>query len=359
MKRHLAVGMLLQGVVTSIFAQSSVTLYGSIDNGLTYVNNLGGHSSVMFQSGISKDNSLGFTGVEDLGDGMTALFKIENGFSSTTGALGQGGLMFGKQAYVGLAQNSVGQITLGRQYDFTILLDPYMSCFTCGIYSVENADLDRASGERLNNSAQFRSADFKGFTFGTMYAFGQGAGALTTNAGRAISANAKYTHGPFSAIVVYTDINGAPIRAGSLGVPTVLGVPVQSSTTLTVDKQRIVAVGALYELGAWTPSVTYSNTELKLGATTATDQILRLGTTYRVRPDVLLAGQLSADRFQQARWYTINTGFHYFLSKRTDLYFDVAAQRATGPGTKASVFLTAPSSTNSQFVSHAGIKHVF
>ncbi|MFL9959374.1 porin [Paraburkholderia nemoris] len=359
MKRYVVVGMLLQSIVSSASAQSSVTLYGSVDNGLTYVNNMGGHSSVLFQTGISKDNSLGFTGVEDLGGGMTAMFKLENGFSSTTGALEQGGLLFGKQAYVGLGESNIGQITLGRQYDFTILLDPYMACFNCGIYSVENADLDRVSGERLNNSAQFRSADFKGFTFGTMYAFGQGAGSLTTNAGRAISADAKYTRGPFSAILVYTDINGAPLRAGSLGAPTVLGVPMQSSTTLTVDNQRILAIGALYQFGAWTPSFSYSNTQLKLGRHTATDQILRGGTTYQVRPDILLAGQLSADRFQQSRWYTLNLGFDYLLSKSTDIYIDLAAQRATGAGTVASVFLTAPSSTNSQLVSHIGFKHKF
>jgi len=341
------------------FSQSSVTLYGSIDEGVTYVNNMGGHSLVAAKDGIARSNGVGFTGTEDLGNGMSALFKLETGFSVSTGALGQGGLMFGKQAYVGLGKDDAGQVTLGRQYDFTALLARYMPCLTCGIYSAENADIDRAAGERLNNSIAAQSVSFGGLKFGTMYAFGQSASTLTTNAGRAISADIQYSHGPFSAIAVLTDINGALFSAGLLGAPTVLGSRVQSSSTTLLVDQRIAAVGASYKFGAWTPSFTYSNTQLKDGAATSTDQLLRVGTTYAVTPSVLLAGQLTADRFEESRWYTVNCGVDYFLSKQTDVYIDLAAQRATGAGTVASILLSAPSSTHSQLLSRVGIHHLF
>jgi outer membrane protein OmpU len=360
MKKSLLIGLLISLSCGKAFSQSSVTLYGSIDDGVTYVNNAGGHSSIGLKDGISQPNGLGFTGTEDLGDGMSAIFKLQDTFSANTGAALQGGLLFGNQAYLGLTNSDVGQITLGRQFDYTVLLEQYMPCLSCGIYSVENADIDRASAEQLNDSIAAQSVSFGGLKFGAMYAFGQGESASSTNAGRAISADIQYNQGPFSAIAVLTDINGAPFSAGWLGAPTVLGTPVQASTILFVDNQRIAAVGASYKFGAWTPSLTYSNTQLKYGGVTSTDQLVRVGTTYFATPSVLLAVQLSADRFEDSRWYTVNCGVDYFLSKQTDVYIDLAAQRATGAGTVASIFLAGdPSSTSSQFLARIGFKHRF
>ncbi|MFD1559771.1 porin [Paraburkholderia silviterrae] len=359
MKRSAVAAVLLQAFATQVYAQSSVTMYGSIDNGITYVNNVAGKSILMEQGGISRANAFGVTGTEELGGGLSTVFKLENGFSTTTGALGQGGLLFGKQAYVGLHDDSLGELTFGRHYDFTVLLEPYMPCIGCGIYSVENADLDRISGERLNNSARFRSASYGGFSFGAMYAFGQYAGPLTMNAGRAYSGFVQYEHGPFSAMAVVTDINGAPIGAGQLGARTVLGMPVQPNTTLIVDNQRIAALGASYKLGKWTPSLTYSNTQLKERGMASTDQLLRLGTTYSVTPATLLSGQVSVDHFEQSRWYTVNLGLDYYLSHSTDVYVDLAAQKASGPQTMASIFLAGTASTSSQFLSRVGVKHIF
>jgi outer membrane protein OmpU len=351
--------VLLQVVAARAYGQSSVTMYGSIDNGITYVNNAGGKSNLIEQGGINKSNTFGLTGNEDLGGGIRALFKLENGYSSTTGTLGQGGLLFGKQAYVGLRDVNVGEVTIGRQYDFTVQLQPYAPCIDCGIYAVQNADLDRISGERLNNSVRFSSVNLAGFSFGTMYAFGQNTGALTMNAGRAYSAMAKYGNGPFSAIAVLTDINGAPVSLGQIGARAVLGMPVQATTTMLVDKQRIAALGVSYKIGAWMPSFTYSNTQLKVSGASSTDQLLRIGTTLTPISSIVLSGQLTADRLADSRWYSLYLGFDYLLSTRTDLYVDFAAQRATGPGTVASTFLLGPSSTSSQVVSRIGIKHLF
>ena len=342
------------------YAQSSVNLYGSIDTGITYANNVGGKSLIEQQGGVSKVNTLGFSGIEDLGGGRSALFKLENGFSSTAGTLGQGGLLFGKQAYVGLRDSGFGEITLGRQYDFTVQLEPYLPCLNCGIYSVENTDLDRVAGERLNNAVRFYSASFSGLSFGAMYAFAQNSGSLTTNDGRAYSATAKFDKGPFSVMAVVTDINGAPISVGSLGVSSFLDqrvVPGQAG--IVVDNQRIAAIGALYRIGKWTPSFTYSNTRLSNQGIDATDQVLRIGTTYMPVPNVSIAGQVAIDRFESSRWYELNLGVDYFLSTRTDVYVDAAAQRASGAGTVASMFLVGTSSTQNQVVVRVGMKHLF
>jgi len=358
-KRQFAAAAALSVVAATASAQSSVTLFGSIDNGLTYVNNYGGHSLVKMQDGINKSNSLGLTGAEDLGGGMRAFFKLENGFGANTGALGQGGLMFGKQVYVGIGQLSAGELTLGRQYDFTVLIEHYLPCLNCGLFGVQNADFDRVSGERLNNAVQYTTPTIAGFKAGAMYAFGQNAGASSTNTGRAISANVQYTYGPFSAGVVMTDINKAPMLAGLLGARTVLGHGVTPWTVLLVDNQRILGLGATYSFGKWSAAALYTNTRIELAGHASTDQVLHVGGDWHVRPNFVLAAKLSFDRFEQSRWYTATAGIDYLLSKRTDVYVDLDAQKASGPGTVASIALTAPSSTSRQFVSRVGIRHLF
>src|SRR5690349_2136122 len=72
-------------------AQSSVTLYGLIDAGLQYTNNVvkGASHGSLFQatSGEINGSRFGLRGSEDLGGGLHAIFVLENGFSVTNGTL--------------------------------------------------------------------------------------------------------------------------------------------------------------------------------------------------------------------------------------------------------------------------------
>jgi outer membrane protein OmpU len=361
MKRHhIAAILMLQSIGVGAYAQSSVTIYGSVDNGISYINNVGGHSVVKMQDGINKANALGFTGTEDLGGGWRSVFKLENGFSLNTGAMSQG-LIFGKQAYVGLGKSSVGDVLLGRQYDYTLQLERYMAPFlNCGIMLFQNADLDRTSGERLNNAVQFNSASFGGLTFGTMYSFGQNAGTSSTNIGRAYSGNVQYSYGPFSGALVLTDINKAPVYAGLTGAPELLGQRLTPATVLVVDNQRILGAAGMYAFGNWRASAIYTNTQLKLNGHSATDQVVHVGGDYRPIPDVALSAKVSYDKLEDSHWYSLNLAADYLLSKRTDVYLELAGQKAGGAtGTVASIATMGPSSTDKQFVTRVGLRHYF
>src|SRR6266702_8112619 len=90
------VALALAGISNASHAQSSVTLYGILDAGITYVNNTGGSHVVKFDDGISYGNRLGFKGVEDLGGGLKAVFVLESGFHLGNGTLGFGGSEFGR-----------------------------------------------------------------------------------------------------------------------------------------------------------------------------------------------------------------------------------------------------------------------
>ena len=124
------------------------------------------------------------TGNEDLGGGLQALFKLENGFTGTTGGLQQGGRLFGRQAFVGLSA-PYATVTLGRQYDSVV---DYLAArslaqsFVGGLEFMHPMDNDNFGDFfRLDNTVKFASADFSGLKFGGLYAFSNTAGAFTEN----------------------------------------------------------------------------------------------------------------------------------------------------------------------------------
>lgn len=120
----------LSGVCAPALAQSTVTLYGLLDiaigasratGGTTLPG--GGASLPSSSSGPRMDSGVGpggtrwgIRGTEDLGQGLNASFVLESGFAVDTGGSQQGGLLFGRQAYVALGTTNGWSIALGRQY---------------------------------------------------------------------------------------------------------------------------------------------------------------------------------------------------------------------------------------------------
>ena len=119
--------------------------------------------------------AVGLRGTEDLGGGLKAIFVLENGFNSGNGTIGQGGAIFGRQAYVGLSQSQYGTVTFGRQYSFStdILGSNYSTGgnTVAGNYAYHVNDLDQLTSSRINNAVKFQSANYSGFTFGALYGF--------------------------------------------------------------------------------------------------------------------------------------------------------------------------------------------
>src|ERR1700737_3250569 len=93
-------------------AQSSVTLYGLIDTGIVYTNSQSasgvpgtGHSAWQENSSMLSNSVWGLKGSEDLGGGLSAIFRLENGFSVNNGKTYHPGTIFGHHSYVGLQDN--------------------------------------------------------------------------------------------------------------------------------------------------------------------------------------------------------------------------------------------------------------
>ena len=94
-------------------AQSSVTLYGVVDNGIEYQSGGAGHV-VRASSGGLFATVYGFVGHEDLGGGLRVNFQLEQGFSAVNGAPQNSADAFNRLAWVGMS-GRFGELRVGRQ----------------------------------------------------------------------------------------------------------------------------------------------------------------------------------------------------------------------------------------------------
>jgi predicted porin len=111
-----ALPLLLLGIAPA-HAQSSVTLYGVLDEALQFVHNANPHNDNLWTLAGSNlhSNRWGIKGSEDLGGGLTAIFQLEAGFDINNGASTEyhtGTKLFGEPAWVGLSDNRFGTLTL-------------------------------------------------------------------------------------------------------------------------------------------------------------------------------------------------------------------------------------------------------
>jgi len=107
MKKSL-VALALMGAFSAAYAQSSVTIYGTLDAGIIK------RTGATVAEGKRDNNKLGFKGVEDLGSGLKALFQLEIRYEPDTGTIeGTTRPLFQGQSRVGL-QGDFGTVRLGR-----------------------------------------------------------------------------------------------------------------------------------------------------------------------------------------------------------------------------------------------------
>ncbi|WP_322056180.1 porin [Paraburkholderia sp. J63] len=336
-------------------AQSSVTIYGILDAGISYVNNTGGGASWRMDTGVQQGNRLGFMGTEDLGGGMKALFKLENGYDLNTGNLGQGGI-FGRQAYVGLS-NNIGTLTMGHQYDFMgDVIGNYSIAYVAGVYAFHPGDYDRVSGDRLDNTIKFVSNNFGGFTAGAMYGFGNQAGDFHQKS--SMSFGLTYDHGPLSLGAAYTDVNNFQINpASDLGVSSIFGQPVSGS--FVADSLKSWGLGGSYSFGKFGVMANYTGTRISYQGSGATLSTLEGSLLYHFTPALVAGAGYTWTKLEDSHWGQVSAGVDYFLSKRTDVYVEANYEQASGDDTHAAILTLAPSSTNKQVVARIGMRHKF
>ena len=348
----------------SAFAQSSVTLYGLIDAGVSYVSNQGGHSAVRFDDGIAAPNLWGITGAEDLGGGTKAIFKLENQFVLGSGATMQPGI-FGREAWVGLEDARFGKLILGNVYDFmtTSLTEAGNSpaFFSGGLYNFASGpfqklgipqnptgwfDWARTSGQSLANSVKYQSPTFAGVSAGALYAPGGVAGSFGSNS--AMSFGLRYAAGPFGIGAAYTRAKYPGSASNSPQIPiTNWGVGAH------------YPFGPVYTVASF---VTVRNSYLDAAAYAA-----QFAANWRITPVWSLGagyqymkGNAALDDNHANQFSAV---LNYALSKRTSLYAEGVYQRANAGAQAAINGLLNPadasSGSPSQAIARIGLSTTF
>lgn len=246
-------------------AQSSVTLYGVADVAVESIK--GATSVTRIASGQQQGSRWGLRGSEDLGGGLSAVFQLESGFNIDTGASGQGGLLFGRQAYVGLA-GSWGAVRLGRQYSPMDDIAGVIGTKTYDVLSVVPI-IGNGDYNRVNNAITYLSPAMNGLTIQAQYSLGEERVSSDASAdfGKQYSVHALYEKGPWVAGGSYMsviDANGT--TAGKQGKDAVLLVgsydfgavklsAYYDAEDKAAEKLTVMGLAAAFKFGATTVSV--------------------------------------------------------------------------------------------------------
>ena len=263
MKKTLLAAALMAGFAGVAQAETSVTLYGILDGGIGY-EQLKGKASYLenrtgvqdFKStrtgliqGVQFGNRWGLKGSEDLGNGLRAVFVLESGFNLDTGTHAQGDRLFGRQATMGLASDSWGQIDLGRQTNIASKYLPGVVSPFGASFGQANAGavFSQANTARYDNMIMYQTPNFSGFQFGVGYSFningsqsskwdetGTLVDGLERNT-RAFTTGVRYSSGPIAAALTYDTYTSPETRA-------VVGGPVSGDVNV-----HAWALGASYD----------------------------------------------------------------------------------------------------------------
>lgn len=365
---------------SSAYADSSVTLYGVLDEGIDYTNNSAGHSLWHMQDGTYDGvygSRWGLKGTEDLGGGLSAIFKLESGFSIENGQMRQGGRMFGRQAYVGLSDNRLGTVTLGRQYDSVVdYLQPVTAPGQLGGPIVHAGDIDNTDNSfRVDNSIKYASPKLGGLTFGGLYSF------TNTNApGRGTtglwSLGANYSIGGLNVAAAYLYVkNPALLLTDGNYVPNTTGAAIGATGPFSyvgnASNQQVYGVGATYELGSAMLGLDYTNTKFD-NANGTTNSVkfdnYEAWAKYNFTPAWYVGAAYSYTHGNIGYsgavpiYHQVGLTTSYSLSKRTTVYAMAVWQKAAGGANNAAIFeggVGDASSNNHQIASRIGIYHLF
>ena len=319
--------------------QSDVTIYGVLDSMVRVTTNeargdgVVGNKLNLGDGGALQGSRLGFSGQETLNERSSALFKLEMGFKSNSGASDQQGQLFGRQAYIGLNHSDWGEIDLGRQYG--VAFDVLANYDPVGMGNLPETQWQLLlTGVRFDHALKY-SNQWSNFRVELQYAPGGGSGSNRIGSTSGLGLN--YTSGPVGA-----------------------GAFVQQSFDANTNRLNVIGVGTSYLLDTSTFYLNYfearrdpgfqksvNNSSGPLANTSLlgnrdnllqrVDHVVTVGVQYKATPVItytvgymkdLVKNELSSGSSGQ-----ISTSYaliNYAFSKRTDIYAGIDHTRVGG-----------------------------
>ena len=336
MKKSLLALALLGAFAGVAQAQTAVQIYGTVDAGITKQTNS------TLNIGKRANNTLGFKGTEDLGNGLKALFQLEIRYEPDTGTLESVTRpLFQGQSRVGL-QGDFGMVRLGRGLtafqESSTAFEPWhglptpagfqtdmqVAGYSTAYGSASGSDplgTPGNSGNRFSNALFYNSPEFAGFQINTTIATKESTGGGIAIQGRnAAGTPAQYPSGSEGSTTPYS------ISATYKNGPVALMLANERNA---VETRLWSIAGALYPVPELKLMASYQrqnqdHTKLVNPMTKA----WILGANYTMGPGKVLAGYGQKTPDGIAKTKQVSLGYEYSLSKRTYVYAD--ASRRTG-----------------------------
>lgn len=348
MKKTLAAVAVLGAFAGSALA-ADVQLYGIVDEGLAYSHvDLDGAAdatdSFSMNSGIQSGSRFGFKGTEDLGNGLTVGFVLENGFSADTGA--DNSTLFDREAslfieggFGKLAMGKIGSINCGTSSWAQIGVLSAFGTSNWGGYSNQIGST-ASTGGVMDNTIAYQSPTFAGFTVFAQYSMGDDGDDKTISGSenessldRYYAIGAKYANGPLTAYFAVDSVN---YRTWAGTAPVTGADDIDDSLTVTLGGNYdfdVVQVffGAQYFDEVKTFGSLVSNSGMGF-ASKIKGYGLNLSANIPVAGGKIMAGvgyvdaeaadsqTDAAKKDNEFQRYIVSAGYDYPFSKRTDAY---------------------------------------
>lgn len=233
MKKTLAAVAVLGAFAGSALA-ADVTLYGKIDLGLQYKNvnpdieGVDSKDSWGMNSGNSGSSRFGLKGSEEISEGLTVGFQLENGLYADSGKLkgAKDDRLFDRESRL-YVKTSYGEIAMGRMGNLNSGNGTYG---IMGAGSAFGTAWGNAlgghevtfgfGGSRYDNTVTYKSPEFGGVTVYAQYVMGDDGDENTTRVDRYAALGATFDYGAFHGVVVVDQMNEKHVRgAGGVSTP--------------------------------------------------------------------------------------------------------------------------------------------
>jgi predicted porin len=358
MKKSLLALAVLGAYAGVASAQSSVTLYGTLDMAPTYVKNDGFDRRLSLATNGINSSQLGFRGIEDLGGGLRAGFNIIADLAPIdTG--NNAARFWGRRATVSLFSNA-GELRLGRDYTPTFWNQTIFDAFgTNGVGSSLNPRQIYAGTRQDNTIGYFLPSNLGGF-YGQAMAGAAEGGTSGDRAARYLGARVGFAAGPFDVAFAYSQerFATAAVITGTTGIG-------QAVAILAGEKQKTWNIGGSWDFG-FAKLMGYYDHESMPGAS---EKMFSISANFpfgqsevRVGYDMSKLDRDALGTFD-SKVDQIKATYQYNLSKRTAMYATVsrlnnkdATRLAVIGGSSAP---TAPTAGGESKGFQLGVRHFF
>ena len=304
---RLAIAASLALIAGGAQAQSHVKLYGLLDLSLGSAKDVGSSDTKSnVDSGKMTTSYYGLSGSEDLGGGLSGLFKLESFLRADTGEQGRfsGDPQFSRTASVGLSHPDYGQLTLGRNttalFVSTLSFNAFGDSFgySPSIRHYFGAGQNAVTGDTgWSDSLSYSSPTWNGLRFGIAAAAKETNASTASNGGN-WSFNLGYAQGPLAAALVIQDV--------------------EKDGATTVADTHTTQLNASYDFGLAKAFAQYAKVENR--STSSDSTLSGLGLRVPAGKGAVIAQWSQNSPEGGAERNTYSVGYLYPLSKLTELY---------------------------------------